>query len=103
MCPLAQTVIQLVPRDDHEDDFICPCCGADVRAGASFCRECGASDESGWTDDEDWSDDFDYDEYLRREFPERATVSTPLRIKRFITGFVVILLCITLLLWQFFS
>lgn len=68
------------PGDD--DYFLCPHCGAEVAAGASFCRECGASDESGWQDDGTLYDDddgyseddgFDYDEFIRREFPDHAS------------------------------
>ena len=63
-----------------KDDFVCPHCGAEVVAGATFCRACGASDECGWPgEDAAWEgdgivgygedDDFDYDEFVRREFP----------------------------------
>jgi zinc-ribbon domain len=31
--------------------FPCPNCGAEVRAGARSCPECGSDDETGWSDD----------------------------------------------------
>lgn len=61
--------------------FPCPHCGAQVPQGATFCRACGATEESGWGPDdyqEDYpagyggEDDFDYADYLRREFPDHA-------------------------------
>ena len=70
----------MMARKQHPDDdyFVCPHCGSDVPAGAAFCRECGASDESGWDDDYGIADgyapdsDFDYDEFIGREFPGYA-------------------------------
>lgn len=64
-------------RRPRDGSFPCPHCGATCRRGASFCRECGANDESGWGDDEavdlpsgyGGEEEFDYDEYVRREFP----------------------------------
>jgi hypothetical protein len=102
-----------MPRKRHSDDYFpCPHCGARVRAGARFCRECGASDESGWGEDQ-WShdadgyaedEDFDYDEYLRREFPEHAPPrSAKAQSKRLLTILVVALVCLALLLWAMFS
>ncbi|MEM8668836.1 MAG: zinc ribbon domain-containing protein [Planctomycetota bacterium] len=49
----------------------CPTCGADIRADASFCRHCGASDSDDWNEDGDWEEDhdeFDYDEFVQNEF-----------------------------------
>lgn len=68
----------LVPRQSQVDDdyFTCPHCGAELPGSASFCRECGASEDSGWeeewTDSAESEDDFEYDEYLRREFPDQC-------------------------------
>ena len=33
--------------------FECPHCGAEVRAGAKACRECGSDAETGWQDEEE--------------------------------------------------
>ncbi|MFV1966894.1 MAG: zinc ribbon domain-containing protein [Pirellulaceae bacterium] len=99
-------------HDDKDDTFPCPHCGAEVRAGASFCRACGASDDSGWNEEDSWSDDasgtgcseavddFDYDEYIRREFPEHASFAATRRLKQMFVALVVILLCAALLMWQ---
>ena len=71
-----------VPNRDDE----CPFCGAALRANASVCRNCGASEEYGWDSVEnnvfglgaDYSseffgeDDFDYDDFVAREFPDHA-------------------------------
>jgi len=59
--------------------FHCPNCSEKVRVGAKACPHCGSDDETGWRDDthgesglaDDLPDDFDYDEYLKREFPDR--------------------------------
>ena len=84
------------------DSFHCPHCGAEVSAGAAFCRACGASEDSGWdgdawTEDED-ADDFDYDEYLAREFPETAPPRLP-PLRQRIFALVAALLCLAILLW----
>lgn len=66
------------------ESFSCPNCGAEVSTGKSFCRACGASDDSGWGNDESSydagytaEDDFDYDEFLEREFPDQAERRPP--------------------------
>jgi hypothetical protein len=91
-------------KRDSDDYFICPCCGAEVRVGATFCRECGASDESGWNEeevgreddarpgdaaDDDFDYDFDYDEFVAREFPDQAAPWSKHRVKRWVMGAVV--------------
>lgn len=90
------------------DYFVCPHCGSDVPAGASFCRECGASDESGWDDDEIADalpdayapdTDFDYDEFISREFPEYAKSTGRPLATRWFTGLVVAIVCIAFLLF----
>jgi hypothetical protein len=100
-------------RGSHEaddDSFVCPHCGADVPAGAEFCRACGASDESGWIeDDAAWEgespsgyapdDEFDYDDFVRREFPDRASPLSAVSLKRWATAAIVVLICLALLLW----
>jgi hypothetical protein len=69
------------PRDDDSDYFVCPHCGEELPRDATFCRHCGASDQSGWSTDDAWSewepgdpgeDDFDYDEFVAREFPDQV-------------------------------
>lgn len=87
-------------RAGAADSFNCPNCGAEVPAGAEFCRHCGASHDSGWgEDDAGWGedaasgygpdDDFDYDEFIAREFPEQATPQSKHRGKRWAMAVVV--------------
>ena len=89
-------------RQSADDFFTCPNCGADVRAGAKFCRACGASDDSGWGEDDcsdndgissgyGPEDDFDYDDFVRREFSDRSEVSPKYQAKRWAMGIVVAL------------
>jgi len=74
--------------DDH---FICPHCGAEVKAGARACPECGSDAETGWSEDADkWAgdlptgygqdDEFDYDEFVRREFGGRRRLPSALLV-----------------------
>ena len=92
-------------RDDY---FVCPCCGAELPASATFCRHCGASDECGWGEDhqgeeldlpagygEEDDADFDYDEFVAREFPAQAAERTQGSKRRFQTV-VIVLICISL-------
>jgi hypothetical protein len=88
-----------------DDYFVCPCCGADVKAGKDFCRECGASDDFGWgheglRDDEveggyAGDDDFDYQQFVDREF---GNTTEPLALLRNRTLYVtiIVLVCIGL-------
>lgn len=95
------------PADDY---FVCPHCGSDVPAGAAFCRECGASDESGWEQDDYGTEeafpdayapdaDFDYDEFISREFPEYAKPTGRRQPTRWFTGLVVAIVCIAFLMY----
>ena len=76
------------PELPMNDSFVCPHCGADVPVGAKFCRECGADEEVGWNDENAWStgydtevmDDEDYEDFVRREFPNDASVASPMQI-----------------------
>jgi hypothetical protein len=97
-------------RQETDKFFICPNCGSQVRGDARFCRECGASDESGWSeDDSPWNDesrlglgveeDFDYDEFLNREFPDRAHLTPKQRIRRWATAALVAIVTIAFLAW----
>ena len=92
-----------------DEDFVCPHCGAKVVAGATFCRQCGASDESGWNtqdglfgeaDGYSPDDDFDYDEFISREFPEEASPLSKHVLKRLAVTLVALLAGLALLLWQ---
>jgi len=68
--------------------FVCPHCGAEVRAGASSCPECGSDESTGWAVDADLAgadipegygngyggdDDFDYDDFIAQEFGSRRS------------------------------
>ena len=67
--------------DDPHDAAVCSHCGAELAPRASFCRACGASEDSGWSEGayestEEWAledeSDFDYDDFVAREFPDAA-------------------------------
>ena len=69
------------PRESDSEYFVCPHCGEELSLHATFCQECGASDQSGWNEGDAWDDpepsdiddsDFDYDEFIAREFPDQA-------------------------------
>lgn len=94
------------------DYFVCFHCGADLPAGAHFCRHCGASEDHGWNegDLEDdpaagygAEDDFDYDGFLEEEFPESADPDSSLRNKKRWVTFVILILCAALALAAVFS
>lgn len=89
------------------ENFDCPCCGAEVSAGASFCRECGASDDSGWNleNEEGFAsdDDFDYDEFLDREFSITRPSSQRQQLQRTLTVAIIILTCVSLTLLSLFG
>jgi hypothetical protein len=88
-----------------DDYFVCPCCGADVKAGKNFCRECGASDDFGWREeglsDDEVDDgyagegDFDYEEFVEREFGSATTPLVRLRNRPFYI-MIIVLVCIGL-------
>jgi hypothetical protein len=87
------------------DDFACPHCGAEVPAGSTFCRNCGASEDSGWDSDHDFQeaaggydqdDEFDYQAYLAREFPDQFR--SPAITGNWMMAVIVILLCAVLVL-----
>jgi uncharacterized membrane protein YvbJ len=89
------------------ESFDCPCCGAEVRAGASFCRECGASDESGWSDAEEegfaTDDEFDYDDYLEREFSIPRPISPAAQLRRAFVVTIIVLVCLSIVLLSIFG
>jgi len=98
-------------KQSQEDDyFVCPHCGADVPVHATFCRECGASDESGWGGGDYDSNvgvstgcgdnDFDYDEFVSREFPQYGGTANEYRAKQWFVGLIVVVLCVALLLFM---
>lgn len=71
-----------------------------MRAGATFCRACGASEDSDWGDEaEDYyeEDDFDYDNYLAREFPQHNPLGQRKTPWAALISFVAFLLVLTLL------
>lgn len=79
--------------------FDCECCGARLPGGSTFCRHCGASEESGWGErgevHEDLGtldEDFDYEEFVEREFGSTAGPNVSWR------GIVVILILLGFLL-----
>ncbi len=92
--------------------FNCPHCGAEVRVGASGCRECGSDAETGWSEDALlWQadipsaaddDDFDYDEFIAREFPEQTDGPTGYSVRSSATGLVIVAIVLALLLWSLF-
>lgn len=97
-------------RPRVSDHFICPCCGARVAAGAKFCRECGASDDSGWGEGSQvWDDDlpagyaeddeFEYDDFVRREFPEHAPQRSAHQLKSQLAMALAVAVSIALILW----
>jgi hypothetical protein len=89
------------------ENFDCPCCGAEVSAGASFCRECGASDDSGWNLDEEEGfasdDDFDYHDFLDREFSITRPGPRRQQVWRILTVAIIVLTCISLTLLSLFG
>ncbi len=97
----------------RRETFVCPHCGAEVPLGALSCKECGSDAETGWAQDADvWEagipagygsdDDFDYDEFVARELPESATVSSGAILRRWAWRITVLFLCLALLryLWH---
>ena len=83
-----------------DDYFLCPHCGAELPASATFCRECGSSEDSGWNkgDEHARDDDFDYDEYVAREFPQHASASAKLQLRNWFVVLVVLVLALLILL-----
>lgn len=82
---------------DLHESFPCPHCGAELAAGARFCRTCGADDDVGWNDEDTWDggyEDEDYDDFVRREFPEQQPVSASSHVK----AVIVVITCL-MLLW----
>lgn len=84
----------------------CMHCGAEVWDDATFCRECGASEDSGWNDASDalalggYSADeeeerYDYEQYVRNEFPEYLEDSD-ISSRRILTTLLVIAVCLAL-------
>jgi len=53
----------------RQDWFTCPVCGAEVRAGAASCRECGSDDATGWSDATEY-DDLDLPEPEGPQIPD---------------------------------
>ena len=84
---------------------ICPVCGSDVPAESPACPECGADHETGWNEEQsiydgiDLPDDrFDYDDFIRREFGDKADRRTKKRGLA-VGSAIALLLIILLLIW----
>ena len=96
-----------MPEDRKETPEICPVCGADVPPGAIVCPDCGADHETGWNEEATRYDgldipdeDFNYDEYVKREYPDKSKRSKNLDWKwilGIIAGFGVIVVSVLLL------
>lgn len=78
----------------------CPHCGADVRADAAACRQCGYDWPEVMDDDQAFEDDFDYDDYVDREF-SNSRVSTTLKPWQRAMVFVLVAGFALAMLWQF--
>ena len=64
-------------RADEDSWAACPHCGAEIRANATFCRECGSSDSDGWgSESYDNEDDFDYEQFVEDNFGDSRRSNT---------------------------
>ena len=83
---------------------LCPHCGKPLKPSATFCRECGSSDESGWNETEEGfaEEEFDYDEFVQREFPSDAPPGN-LDVKRIAIASVIIIVLAAFLLLTIFG
>ncbi len=83
----------------------CPHCGADIRANARFCRNCGSSDadgwREGWQDDGSDDDDFDYDAFVEENFSDRLTNPTTAPLWRLVAVVLLIIFVLGFLLFLF--
>jgi uncharacterized membrane protein YvbJ len=80
----------------------CPHCGAEIRAGAKFCRHCGSSDSDGWRNEQDWgddADDFDYEQFVEREFGTSQTNTAIAPFWRWVAMVLLILFVLSFMLW----
>ncbi len=98
---------------DHEpaeEYFSCPHCGAQVRCGASACRECGSDAETGWAEDADSGladiptaygreEEFDYDQFVAREFPSHTNRTAQHSVRAWLFRAVLAVLLISFVLW----
>ena len=83
---------------------LCPHCGEPLKPSATFCRECGSSDESGWNETEEGfaEEEFDYDEFVQREFPSEAPPGN-LDVKHIAIASVIIIVLAAFLLLTIFG
>ena len=83
---------------------LCSHCGEPLKPSATFCRECGSSDESGWNETEEGfaEEEFDYDEFVQREFPSDAPPGN-LDVKRIAIASVIIIVLAAFLLLTIFG
>ena len=99
--------------ESWDDYFVCPHCGAEVRAGARSCPECGSDDQTGWAEDANAAgvdlptgyggdDEFDYDEFVQREFGGPSRLS-PRRLMALAMAIVLAVVVLFMLLKSFAS
>jgi RNA polymerase subunit RPABC4/transcription elongation factor Spt4 len=90
---------------EHDEDFICPVCGAEVPAGARACPECGSDERTGWSDQTIYDDtgitDPDEDEFKHEEWLRREGVLSPKRPARQWLWWGIALLVLLAILFQY--
>ena len=75
--------------------FICPNCGAEIRAGSTACPNCGSDERTGWSEEAESFDpdlpagyegeeSFNYDEFVQREFGVKTGKQPAVNRKRLI-------------------
>jgi hypothetical protein len=96
-------------RNFPEETVPCPHCGEPIAQRATFCRACGASEDSGWDGagegpldvGYDTDDEFDYDDFVRREFPDRSAGGSWGFSRPLLITVMILVLCAMLLVYAF--